>query len=163
MYYTESFTRKTKAKNVLFLCETNSIYSQIAEAYLNKKASRSFQAYSAGFSTKHIQQSVVNVLREDGIDITMNKSKTIYSMELSHLKFDYVISFCDPENPTQQPVFPNKHKKIKWNMRQNFTNKTNEEELMQSLRKTRDQIKAAVYEFIDEQLSVFEDSALQLV
>ena len=150
---------KNAPKNVLFLCESNDLYSPIAEAYLNKKAKRNFKAYSAGFHTRSINPNMLHVLREDGIDLSSHDAKSMYSLDLSAIKFDYVISFCDPENPTQHPVLPNKHKMIKWNMRAT----ANMGDILQQTRKTRDAIKAAVNDFIEEQLSAFEENNLQLV
>lgn len=150
---------KNNAKNVLFLCDSNSLYSPIAEAYLNKKAKKNFKAFSAGFNTKSINPNIVHVLREDGIDLSKHDAKSIYSFDLSDIQFDYVISFCDPENPTQHPVFPHKHKMMKWNMRAT----SSMGDILQQTRKTRDAIKAAVNDFIEEQLSAFEENSLQLV
>ena len=154
---------KNSAKNVLFLCDSNSVYSPIAEAYLNKKAKKNFKAFSAGFNTKSINPNIVHVLREDGIDLSKHDAKSIYSLNLSDIQFDYVISFCDPENPTQHPVFPHKHKMIKWNVRSSFTKRDTDLSSEQAARKTRDQIKASVYEFIEDQLAMFEEYSLQLV
>jgi hypothetical protein len=78
------------------------------------------------------------------------------------VKFDYVISFCDPENPTLQPVFPYKYKKIKWNVRSTFAKQDTDLSSLQAARKTRDQIKASVDEFVEEQLAMFEEFSLQL-
>jgi arsenate reductase len=157
----ETYKRVTR-KNVLFLCDTNSVYSPIAEAYLQQMASKKFIAYSAGIYPKKVHPIIVQVMKEEGIDLTFSQSKSLFGSELAFVKFDYVISFCDPENPTLQPVFPYKYKKIKWNVRSTFAKQDTDLSSLQAARKTRDQIKASVDEFVEEQLAMFEEYGLQL-
>ena len=56
--------------NILFVCVQNSGRSQIAEAMLNKLAAGRARATSAGTKpAKEIDPTVVEVMRESGIDI----------------------------------------------------------------------------------------------
>jgi protein-tyrosine-phosphatase len=65
-------------KKVLFVCVHNSGRSQIAEAFFNKLAGNKATATSAGTQPgNEINPTVVQVMREAGIDISRNKPKML--------------------------------------------------------------------------------------
>ena len=60
---------------VLFVCVQNSARSQMAEAFLNSLGNEKFAAESAGLEPGNLNPVVVEVMKEDGIDISKNKTK----------------------------------------------------------------------------------------
>lgn len=65
-------------KTVLFVCAENAGRSQIAEALFNKYAIGRFKAVSAGtVPAKRVNPSVVEVLKEIGIDVSCKKPKIV--------------------------------------------------------------------------------------
>ena len=63
---------------ILFVCVHNSGRSQMAEAILNKLSNGKVRVISAGTEpTKDIQPSVVEAMREIGIDISYKKPKKL--------------------------------------------------------------------------------------
>jgi arsenate reductase (thioredoxin) len=80
-------------KRVLFLCTHNSARSQMAEGLLRSLAGSQFDVYSAGTEATVVRPLAIKVMREIGIDISQQESKTLER----YLKdnFDYVITVCD--------------------------------------------------------------------
>jgi len=63
---------------VLFVCVHNSARSQIAEALLKKMAGDRFEAESAGFEPRGLNPLAVEVMKEIGIDISRNQTKSVF-------------------------------------------------------------------------------------
>lgn len=63
---------------VLFLCVHNSARSQIAEAYLKKLGGDEFEVESAGLKPGKLNELVIEVLKEDGIDISNNNTDDVF-------------------------------------------------------------------------------------
>ena len=62
-------------RSVLFICQHNSGRSQIAEAYLRKLAGGRIRVESAGLEpAEHVNPLVVEVMREEGIDLSDKKN-----------------------------------------------------------------------------------------
>ena len=96
---------------VLFLCTGNSARSQMAEGLLREEAREMFDVSSAGVSPTHVRPEAIAAMREIGIDISRQRSKSVD--EFSDQEFDYVITVCD--NAREQcPVFPGRAKQIHW-------------------------------------------------
>jgi arsenate reductase (thioredoxin) len=71
-------------KTILFICVHNSGRSQMAEAFFNQMAQGKAKAISAGsHPADKVNPTVVEVMREEGIDIGHNKPKllTVEMME----------------------------------------------------------------------------------
>jgi arsenate reductase (thioredoxin) len=65
-------------KTVLFICVHNSGRSQMAEAFFNRMAQGKANAISAGSQpADRVNPTVVEVMREVGIDISHNKPKLL--------------------------------------------------------------------------------------
>ena len=79
----------------LFVCERNAGRSQMAEGFCNALYGDRFQAYSAGISPAAINPLTVRVMKEAGIDISHQVSK---SLETFHnARFDRIVLMCDRE------------------------------------------------------------------
>ncbi len=94
---------------VLFLCTGNSCRSQMAEGWAKHLKKSSIEPYSAGVVKKGVDPLAVRVMREAGVDISPQKSKTVF--EVLDKKFDYVITLCSDAQKTC-PVFPGKAKVV---------------------------------------------------
>jgi arsenate reductase (thioredoxin) len=133
-----------KKMNVLALCTGNSCRSQMAEGFLRKYLNESFSVYSAGIEKHGLNPNTVRVMKEVGIDISRQSSKTIE--ELPDSDFDFVITVCD--NALENcPYYPAKTKMI----HQSFTDPSNFEgsleEINESYRICRDVIGLFCKEF----------------
>jgi protein-tyrosine-phosphatase len=67
-----------RMKKVLFVCVHNSGRSQMAEAFFNYYTSGKATAISAGIQpASHVDHTVVEAMKELGIDISSNRSKLL--------------------------------------------------------------------------------------
>ena len=80
-------------KKVLFLCTHNSARSQMAEGLLRSMYGDSYEAYSAGVVATSVDPRAVLVMKEIGIDISRQRSKT--SSEFEDTVFDLAVTVCD--------------------------------------------------------------------
>jgi arsenate reductase len=96
---------------VLFLCTGNSARSQMAEALLRQLGGADFEVFSAGTDPKGLNPLAVEVMRETGIDIASQQSKSLQQFLDRH--FDYVITVCDRARDNC-PTFPGDNERIHW-------------------------------------------------
>ena len=135
---------------ILFLCIHNSARSQMAEAYLKKFGADKFLAESAGLEAGALNPLAVEVMKEDGIDISSNKTKSVFDFFNESRAYDYVVTVCDEASAARCPVFPGVHKKINWCFEDPSAFTGTREQKMEATRKVRDKIKAAVQSLVNE-------------
>lgn len=99
------------ARRVLFLCTHNSARSQMAEGFVRELGADRFDVASAGTEARGLNPLAVQAMAEQGIDISLQKSKTLdqYIEE----PFDLVITVCDDANETC-PYFANAKERRHW-------------------------------------------------
>jgi arsenate reductase len=90
-------------KRVLILCTGNSARSQMAEGLLRQDAGDRFEVFSAGTKPSHVRPEAIAVMREVGIDISGQHSKSMD--EFTGQAFDYVLTVCDNAKESC-PTFP---------------------------------------------------------
>jgi arsenate reductase (thioredoxin) len=57
---------------------------------------------------------VVDVMKEDGLDISNNPTNDVFQFYNEGRAYDYVITVCDQANAERCPIFPGMRKKIAW-------------------------------------------------
>ena len=131
-------TDKNKKLNILFLCTGNSCRSQIAEGWAKKLKSDCIEPFSAGVSPIKVSARAIKIMAEAGVDISNQYSKHLD--DLCGIDFDYVITLCD--NAAEIcPAYPAKTKIVHKPFADPSVMMGDEEIVMNSFRKTRDQIK----------------------
>jgi len=93
-------------KRILFFCIHNSARSQMAEAWLKQIGGNAFAVESAGLEPGTVKPLVIAVMREMGIDISQNRTQSVFDVFKSGRTFDYIIALCDEVNAKRYPVFP---------------------------------------------------------
>ncbi len=84
-------------ESVLFICEDNSVLSQMAEVFLRRYGWSLFKTYSAGIVPKPVHLYTFQVLEEIGYDLYGLRAKSIF--ELNDLaRVDYLITLSDYVN-----------------------------------------------------------------
>ena len=91
--------------SVLFICNNNSGRSQMAEGLLNAMYGVNYEAFSAGVNPTSVNSYAIEVMKEIGIDLSKQYSKSINHFKDN--KFDYVVTVCDNAKETC-PFFPGK-------------------------------------------------------
>ena len=135
---------------VLFLCIHNSARSQMAEAYLKKFGGERFIVESAGLETGTLNPLAVEVMKEDGIDISNNKTKNVFDFFKQGRLYNYVVTVCDEASAAKCPLFPGVHKKINWSFTDPSSLTGTHDEKIKVVREVRDKIKDAVQNFVKE-------------
>lgn len=133
-------------KRILFLCKDNSTLSQMAEVFLKRITFNRVEAYSAGIKPANIHPMTIRVMKELGIDISKNRTKSVN--EFYHSRFDYVITIQD-EARLNSPTFQGSHTKIHKSLEDPGMVKGSESEKLEAFRNTRDQIKEWLTDFVE--------------
>ncbi len=125
-------------KNILILCTGNSCRSQMAEAYVRHFHGDVADVYSAGIETHGLNLRAVQVLMEDGIDISHHTSNHVD--EYAHISFDLVVTVCD-HAADRCPVFAGATKKSHQPFPDPAKITGSEEYILKGFREVRDAIK----------------------
>jgi arsenate reductase len=136
-----------KKEKVLFVCIHNSARSQMAEAWLNVLYGDSFEAASAGLEPGMLNPLVVAAMDEVGIDISQNKTKSVYDFFKKGTLFSWAITVCDEAAAEGCPVFAGIVKRLHWSFPDPLLLTGTTEEKMAAIRKIRDDIKNRVKEW----------------
>ncbi len=141
-------SNNTKTK-VLFVCVHNSARSQMAEAFLNHLAGDRFEAESAGLEPGELNPLVVDAMKEVGIDISKNRTNSVFDFYKQNRIYRYVIAVCDEAAQTC-PIFPSFATTLHWSFEDpsGFTGTASEK--LVRIRQLRDSIRKRVGEFIKE-------------
>ncbi len=137
-------------EKVLFVCIHNSARSQMAEAYLNHLANDRFEAESAGIEPGTLNPLVVEVMKEDGLDISGNKTKDVFEFLKAGKRYSYVVTVCDETAAERCPVFPGTMQRLHWSFRDPSALQGSHEEKLAATREIRNQIKRRIEEFAGE-------------
>ena len=125
--------------NILFLCVGNSARSQIAEGLAKEMLGSSHNIQSAGSNpTGNIHPSAICTMKEIGIDISHQRSKSIDNLDTNFLdNLDFVVTLCSEEIC---PVLPSKAKKLHWLNVDPANKNYSETQLKIAFKKTRENI-----------------------
>ncbi|GAA4337927.1 arsenate reductase ArsC [Mucilaginibacter gynuensis] len=137
-------------KNILVLCTGNSCRSQIAEGYLRHFAGDRAQIYSAGIETHGVNPRAIEIMQQDGVDISAHTSNNVN--EYLDIDFDYVITVCDNARESC-PYFPTQAAKFHYNFPDPAKATGTEDEIMEQFRRVREMIKRYAETFVNENLS----------
>ncbi len=145
-------------RSVLFICEHNSARSQMAEAYLNHFAAGRLQAESGGLEPGSLNPNVVEVLKEDGIDISSNSTTSVFDLYKSGNHYDFVIVVCSATAGAKCPIFPGRVLRLHWPFDDPSAFTGTHDEILRQTRTVRDAIKAKITAFIAE----YEEKGLKM-
>jgi len=123
----------------------------MAEALLNHLAGERFEAESAGLEPGVLNPLAVSVMKEIGIDISQNKTKSVFDLFKRGELFSYVITVCDAASAEACPIFPGLLSKIiHWSFEDPYSFTGTLEEKLEKTRRVRDAIKEKIEEWLKE-------------
>lgn len=131
--------------NILFLCVANSARSQMAEGVGRELLMDIANVSSAGSQPSKVNSFAIEVLKEIGIDISHQKSKSVSSIDKN--KMDIVITLCAEE---VCPLFSGNVKRIHWPFPDPANPKYNSDEQLKLFRKVRDELKIKIQDLRKE-------------
>lgn len=130
------------APGVLFLCIANSIRSQMAEALARRLAPKGVAVYSAGVSPGRVSPYALRVLAESGIDASEQYAKPLSAVP--YAKIGTVITLCSEDLRASLPPGP---QVLRWPLDDPASSARSEDELMDALRRVRDDLEGRLREF----------------
>ena len=125
----------------MFLCGHNAARSQMAEGFLRELGGERFVAESAGTVASELHPLAVRVMREVGIDISAQRSKTIDELAGP---FDVCVTVCD----AICPIPPGALIQLRWKLPDPALARGNEGERLAAVRIVRDGIEQRVRAFV---------------
>jgi len=135
---------------VLILCTGNSARSQIAEGLLRRVGGGQYEVFSAGTRPVGVNPLAVDAMRELGIDISAQRSKSV--AEFAGEQFATVITVCD--NAAEEcPVFPGAPERVHWSLRDPAAVSGTREEKLAAFREIRDDLERRIREFVSSAAS----------
>lgn len=134
-----------KPTKVLILCTGNSARSQMGEGLLRHLGADRFEVASAGVSPTKVRTEAVQVMKEIGIDISQQFSKSVDRFVGG--SFDYVITVCDNANE-HCPVFPGATQRVHWSFEDPASVEGDEATRLGAFRRVRDQIRERLQGFV---------------
>ncbi len=128
-------------EKVLFVCIHNSARSQMAEELLRKLAGDRFEVASAGIEPGQLNPVVVEVLKEERIDIACKRTQSVMDLLKRGNLYSYVITVCDEASAERCPIFPGVAKRLHWGFTDPSTFEGSWDEKLSRTRAVRDEIK----------------------
>ena len=129
---------------VLVLCTGNSARSQMGEGLFRAEGGAGYEVFSAGTKPSSVRPEAIAVMREIGIDISGQRSKSVE--EFAGLRFDYVVTVCDNARDAC-PVFPGGTARLHWSLEDPAAVEGGETERLEAFRRIRDQLRERVKAF----------------
>jgi len=137
-------------EKVLFVCVHNSARSQMAEVFMNHLCGDRFIAESASLEPGVLNPLVVEAMKEIGIDISDNKTKSVFDFYTQGKLYRYVITVCDQTSSEQCPLFPGVTARLHWSFEDPTRFAGTGEERLQKVRVLREIIRKKVQEFCED-------------
>jgi len=125
-------------RRILILCTGNSARSQMAEGLLRHYAGDRFEVFSAGTRPSQVRPEAIAAMREVGIDISGQRSKSVD--EFAGQPFDYVLTVCDTAKESC-PIFPGKAATIHQSFEDPAAAQGSEEERLAVFRRVRNEMR----------------------
>jgi arsenate reductase (thioredoxin) len=135
----------THKSKVLFLSTGDATRSLIAEGFLRSLTGERFDVVSAGVDPGASNPLASEVMKEAGIDISGQKSKSIaHSLKQ---RFGHVITICDPAKE-RSPIFPFALGVLHWSIVDPNSEPGLPTQKTEAFRHARDEIKDKVKQFV---------------
>lgn len=122
----------------------------MAEAFMSKLGGDAFIAESAGLEPGTLNPNVVTVMSEIGIDISGNKTQSVFDLFKQGKKFNAVITVCDGASAERCPIFPGLVKRLAWSFPDPSSFTGSQQEVLEQTRTVRELVQEQVTKFIND-------------
>ncbi|MHC5080553.1 MAG: sigma 54-interacting transcriptional regulator [Planctomycetota bacterium] len=150
---------------ILFLCGENAIRSQMADGFFRELGKGKGTASSAGVTRGRVHPLAIRVMKEVGIDLTGQSSKTV--ADLGALTFDLIVALCDPareycfrpgapegvlgtEPGPKSPLFVGLPIFLHWDIPEPAEKERGDDAALESFRHTRDRVRSSVEALVNQ-------------
>jgi arsenate reductase len=117
----------------------------MAEGLLRALAGDRYEVFSAGSEPTAVHPAAVRVLREEGVDISNQRSKS--AAEFAGQRFDYVITLCAEE---VCPAFLGETTRLHWPLTDPAAVLGDEEAQRKAFRDTAGELRTRIRQFIGD-------------
>ena len=152
-----------KKDKVLFVCVHNSARSQMAEALLKEMAGDRFEAESAGLEPGQLNPLAVEVMKEIGIDISRNQTKSAFDLFKEGRLYTHVITVCDETSAEKCPFFPGITTRLHWSFTDPSSFTGTWEEKLEKTREVREAIREKIAAWLKETAIRFQRVVLMAI
>lgn len=121
----------------------------MVEEYLRRYGGDLFEVESAGLEPGELNPLVVELLREDGIEIGGKPTRSVFDLQRRGSRFDYVIAVCGAEAAERCPLFPAEKRRLHWPFEDPSGVTGTQEERLAEVRGIRDAIRETVAAFVE--------------
>lgn len=122
----------------------------MTEAFIRQAAGDTIDVTSAGIEPGTLNPVVIELLKEDGIDISGKQTRSVFDLHTAGERFDYVIAVCDKEAAERCPIFPAEKERLHWPFPDPSKAEGSMEEKLDYVRPIRDQIRQRAREFVEK-------------
>jgi arsenate reductase len=130
---------------VLFLCTHNSARSQMAEGLLRTAGGDRYEVESAGTEATAVRPEAIAAMREVGIDISAQSSKTLERFIGEPI--DWLITVCDQAREAC-PTLPGVAQQLHWSVEDPAEVQGDDAARMAAFRAARDDLAARIRDFL---------------
>lgn len=131
-------------RGLLFLCVANSSRSQMAEGFARQMAPADVPVHSAGSEPTRVNPFAILAMKEVGIDISAQSSKSIDQIDKDRI--GTVITLCAEE---VCPIFPVPVQQHHWPFEDPAAATGHDEERLAAFRRIRDQIETRMRAYFE--------------
>jgi arsenate reductase len=131
--------RPTPSRKLLFLCVSNSARSQMAEGIARSLLGPDVLVQSAGSTASAVNPLAIRVMREIGVDISGQRSKSVQAIRAEDV--DTVITLCAEE---VCPAFLASVRQLHWAVANPAQASGTEDERLEAFREVRDEIQRRI-------------------
>jgi arsenate reductase len=124
----------------------------MTEEFIRQAAGDSAEVMSAGIEPGKLNPIVVELLKEDGINIEGKETRSVFDLHERGERFDYVIAVCDKEAAERCPIFPAEKERLHWPFPDPSKAEGTQEEKLAYVRPIRDQIREQARKFVADKL-----------
>lgn len=137
-------------KKVLIVCTGNACRSQMAEGYIKHFANEFTEVVSAGVDPHGLHPLAVQVMEEDGLDISDQFSKSL--ADIPNEDYDYAITVCLRAKKNASLKKVNAKQKIHIEFKDPAQIEGDMETRLEGFREVREQIKKYILRFIGREI-----------
>lgn len=134
---------------IIFLCTANSCRSQMAETWARHMLPEHWEIHSAGLITYPIASETRNAMREVGLDMVGQESKSLDGYDLN--AFDLVVTLSNEANRFL-PRLADPERHLHYPVRDPMSATGTAEQIRQDFARARDQIKELVVQIARDQV-----------
>jgi arsenate reductase len=118
----------------------------MAEGLLRRLGGMRYEVFSAGTKPVGLNPLAIEAMREVGIDISAQRSKSV--AEFAGQEFATVITVCD--NAAEEcPVFPGAPQRVHWSLTDPAAVSGTKEEKLGAFQKVRDELERHIQSFVN--------------